>query len=177
MRWKRWQMHINHTHHWFSITERSCHELHRALRPNDLIPLLPQNLFWGETAHRATVHRLALHNSMHLNLPRSFELYFTFFSFLYLFKCHFSPFFFSAFHLLFFFSASLCLITSLQQNIWKAWIPATRHALRCDSQWDQSGSHSVACTVPDKNSLWSTNSAVLLSCAQIQTQKQKPPRI
>lgn len=35
---------------------------------------------------------------MHLNLPGSFGLYFTFFSFLYLFKSHNSPFLFSPFH-------------------------------------------------------------------------------
>lgn len=121
-------------------------------RPNTFVttePVLRGNISRRDHALPGTAQRHALKPA------RIFGVFFSFRLFP-LFKCHISPFLFSAFHPFFrsfFFSASLCLITSPQQTIWKDCIPATRHALRCDSHWDHSGSHSVACTVPDKNSL------------------------
>lgn len=180
--WEHLQMHTNHTHHRCSITERSCQQLHGASRPRDLPntlvttePILRRNSSERNHASPGTAQQ---HAPKPASISRSL-FYFLFFPFLCLNLM--SPIFlFSAFHPFFVFSSqpSLCLITFLQQNVWKSWIPATRHALCCDSQWDHSGSPTVQpapCQI--KNSLWSTNSAVLLSCAQIKTQKQKAPSI
>lgn len=49
----------------------------------------------------------------------------------------------------------VCLINSLQQNVWKVWNAAMRSVQLCDSRWGYPGSRRHVCTLPDKNSLWS----------------------